>query len=453
MPGGKKSVLGAREAALITLNRFSTDGAYLNLVLPKVTGGLPPKERALAQKLARGTVERLNTLDWALNQFSNTKTENINPALLNLLRLSAYQLLYLQRVPAYAAVDEAVSLALRLGHKKAAGFVNAVLRRLGREKDHLPWPQAQQNPLLYLVLQYSLPAWLAKRALKRFGFAEAEAWAKAVNIKPATALRPNPLRISPGTLAVLLEKEGTAVVPSPAVPGMLRLAAGGFNCRRSEAFQKGYYTVQGESSGLPALLLELQAGATVVDLCAAPGGKTTQIVELLQDRGLVYAVELHPARLQLITKAADRLGLSIIQPVAGDGKKARSLSLGRPEAVLVDAPCSGLGVTGRLPEIKWRRGLKDLPLLQKEQLALLEAAASLLAPCGRLVYAVCSTEPEETIEVARLFNEGHPEFRQETIEQKLPAALAEKSACAAPGYIWPHRHGLDGFFMALWRKR
>lgn len=451
----RQRVLSAREAALKALNRSLKDEAYLNLALPELTKNLSAKDRALATRLAQGTMERLNTLDWVINQFSHTKTSKMTYWVRHLLYLSAYQLLYLDRIPPYAAIDEAVELAHKFGHQKLAGFVNAVLRRLEREKEALKWPAASEDEVLYLSIRYSLPQWLVERALLRFGFAGAKTWAQAATIKPATCLRPNQLRTSTELLRQVLEEEGLSTRLSPLKTGMLR-AEGSFSYGQSRAFKEGLFTVQGESSSLVAPLLEVKPGSRALDLCAAPGGKTTHLAELMQNEGEVIAIELNPSRLKLVEKAARRLGLDIIKPQTGDGKKVKTLGLGEPEAVLVDAPCSGLGVIGRLPEIKWRRKPADLGEFKAEQLLLLEAAASVLPARGRLVYSVCSTEPEETTEVVRLFNKKHPHFSEQPVAERLPEALQQKIIPGTPDlahYIWPQLSALDGFFMALWQKK
>jgi len=448
-PKGPKN---AREAALRALVRFETDRAYLNLILPDLTAGLSFEDRALAVQMASGTIERLNTLDWVINLFSSTKINNMTPWLRNLLRIGVYQLLYLDRVPAYAAVDQSVRLARRYGHRGVAGLTNAVLRKIDRESGALPWPDSATSPLNYLALKYSIPPWLVKRVIDRFGFREAESWCLAANTKPALAVRPNLLRTDLAGLSNRLSQEGFNVTESPVVPAMLRLSGAAGPPAVAEAFREGLCTIQGESSALVAPMLEPQPGETVVDLCSAPGGKTTHLAELMADCGLVYAIEQHSARLGLVEKAALRLGLSCIKPVVADGRSVAGLDLKQPDALLVDAPCSGLGVIGRLPEIKWRRREEDLAELQKLQLELLAAAALLLPQGGRLIYSVCTTEPEETLQLVEKFDCKNPGFARETLAQRLPPALQEGQNTTGAITILPHRHGLDGFFIAGWRK-
>ncbi|MDY6825686.1 MAG: 16S rRNA (cytosine(967)-C(5))-methyltransferase RsmB [Bacillota bacterium] len=442
----------AREVALKALVRFERDQAYLNLVLPSLVRECSEEERSLAKELAAGTVQRLNTLDWALQLYLKQPLKKLTPWIRNLLRLSAYQLLYLDRVPQYAAVDQAVHLAGRYGHRGVAGLVNAVLRRLSREAAVLPWPDRQQQPIEYLCLKESYPRWLVKRVLKRWEFNEVEAWCRANNRKPALSIRPNNVQTSENDLVALLAEESVEAVKSPVVPGMLRIR-GGMNPARTESFREGLFSIQGESSSLVAPLLEPQSHDRIVDLCSAPGGKTTHLAELMNDRGLIYAVDLHKKRLQLVERAARRLRLQSIRTLEADGRMIGTLDLSVPSAVLVDAPCTGLGVIRRLPEIKWRRTAGDPFRMQQLQLQLLNAAADILPVGGKLLYSVCSSEPEECSKVTEIFSTDHPHFRHEECVPRLPSVLQKKQDNFYTVSLLPHHHGTDGFYMALWTRK
>ena len=450
MSGMSETRLTAREAALKALIRVERDRAYLNFALKPLLSELPPRERALAHQIAGGTVQRLNTLDWVLGLLLKHRLSALTPWIRNILRLSAYQLLYLERIPAYAAVDEAVQLARRYGHRGVAGLVNAVLRRLARRGTDLPWPGKETAPAAYLSLRYSMPIWLAQRRLARYGLDEAEALCRADNENTPISLRPNRLRISPEELAQKLAAEGVTVLPGGPVHGMLRIKTEQA-LEQLPSFQEGYFTVQGDSSALVAPNLDPQPGEEILDLCSAPGGKTTHLAELMGDRGRVNAVDIHPQRLQLVERAARRLGLSSIRLILDDGRAINRKQLPPQQRILVDAPCSGLGVIRRLPEIKWRRCEADLPVLQRQQLALLETAAALLAPGGRLLYSVCSNEIEETAAVVEKFSDSHPSFRREDHFVAVPDQLhaATSDGCLE---LLPHRHGMDGFYMAIWRR-
>ncbi len=450
---GKGELPGnGREAALRALVRVEQDDAYLNLVLPSFLGGLAADERALAVKLAAGTIQRLNTIDWAISLFSDRSPHTFTPWIRNLLRLSAYQLLYLDRIPDYAVVDEAVRLARRFGHRGVAGLTNALLRRLAGEAASLPWPDQNKNPSLYLSLKHSQPQWLVSRMIKRFGFQEALKWCLAANIKPSTSLRPNILKSGPFELIEKLGKEGLEAFESPLIPGIVRIKRGD-NPAAAQAFHQGLFTIQGESSALVAPLLLPDPGDTIIDSCSAPGGKATHLAELMGDKGQVYAVELQKSRLQLVKKAARRLGLQSVKPLLADSRSLEKQNLPAPAAVLVDAPCTGLGVIRRLPEIKWRRREKDLLAMQFLQLDLLRSAARILPPGGKLLYSVCTTEPEETEQVVEAFSRENPDFNLEELQGRLPAALQDDTSHGETVSLWPHRHDMDGFFMALWQKK
>jgi 16S rRNA (cytosine967-C5)-methyltransferase len=442
---------GAREAALRALVRVEEDGAYLNLVLPSLLQNAPPAERALAVQISTGTLQRLNTIDWVINLFSRRNLDTYTPWLRNLLRLSVYQIMYLDRVPHYALVDEAVRLARRFGHRGVAGLANALLRRIAAESTSLPWPDSTVERSEYLSLKHSQPLWLVNRLVSRLGLAEAESWCLASNQKPLISIRPNLLRTDSTALIEKLQSEGLEASVSPVVPAMLRLTEGA-SPAAAKSFREGLFTIQGESSALVAPLLAPRPGDLVIDLCSAPGGKTTHLAELIGDSGRVYACDLHQSRLQLVEKAANRLGLQNITTVTVDGRNPGAQNLPPADAILVDAPCSGLGVIRRLPEIKWRRNEEDLLRMQTLQIELLTSAARLLKPGGKLLYSVCTTEPEETEAVAAAFNMVHQQFIAEELVSRLPLSLQSDQDSSETIKLWPQRHDLDGYFIALWRK-
>jgi 16S rRNA (cytosine967-C5)-methyltransferase len=446
-------IRSAREAALQALVRFEQDHSYLKLTLPLLVNSLAEQEKALAFKLAAGTVQHLNTLDWVLQLFSHRSLDDYTPWIRNLLRMSAFQLLYLERIPDYAIVNEAVSLSGRYGHRGVAGLVNALLRRLAVESEKLPWPDPGTKPEDYLSLYYSYPRWLVARKLKLYGFIEAEKWCLANQDKPLLTLRPNRMRTGTGELIARLAAAGIKAVESDLVPKMLQVESGNSLVSKSSEFNEGLMTIQGESSALVAPLLQPRTGDTIIDLCSAPGGKTTHLAELQNDTGRIYAVELHQSRVSLIERAAVRLGLNGIKTITADSREIELQNLPVPDTVLVDAPCSGLGVIRRLPEIKWRRREEDLKRFKDLQLELLDSGAKLLRPGGKLLYSVCSTEPEEAEEVAAAFTETHPGFLLQPLFSLLPPDLQPVFKGSVTLTFLPHRHKLDGFFIAIWIKK
>jgi 16S rRNA (cytosine967-C5)-methyltransferase len=448
-----KQTGSAREAALKALVRYEQDHAYLNLALPNLIKDLSEPDKSLAAKLSSGTIQHLNTIDWALQLYSKHKLDSLTPWLRNLLRVSAYQLIYLDKVPVYAVVNEAVNLARRYGHRGVAGLTNALLRKLAAEVDSLPWPDSTEEPLAYLSLRHSYSPWLIKRLLDRYGFDETEKLCLANIEKPPLTARINRLRITAEELVEKLKKEQIEAFLNQVVPDLLVINAGASKLAQSSSFSEGLLTIQGQSSALVAPLLKPQPEEIIIDLCSAPGGKTTHLAELQQDLSVIYAVELHQSRIGLIEKAAARLGLKSIVPVQADGRELNNLNLPAADAVLVDAPCSGLGVIRRLPEIKWRRTEQDLIGFQKLQLELLAAAARQLQPGGRLLYSVCTTEPEETVQVTEFFQKDHPDFSLQPLPPLLPGSLAPLFKDSLALTFLPHRHNLDGFFIALWHKK
>jgi len=448
-----KRPLTAREAALTALVRIERDGSYLNLVLPPLTKNFPDQERALASRLAAGALQHLNTIDWALTLYLKSPLNRLTPHIRNLLRLSAYQLLYLDRVPAYAAVDEAVDLARRYGHRGVSSLANAVLRRLAAQKNDLPWPDIRANPSEALSLRFSHPLWMVRRWINRYGLKEAEDLCRANNEPADVTLRPNLLRVGTEQLKENLCSSGVEASYSSHVPGMIRVKP-----RQPlvelDSFRQGLFTIQGESSALVAPMLRPEPGQKALDLCSAPGGKTTHLAELMLDRGTILALDLHPHRLRLVDQAAIRLGLSSIHTMVADAREiGRNADLALQDRILVDAPCSGLGVIRRLPEIKWRRVENQLPQMRKLQLELLEAAAELLSSGGLLLFSVCSNEFEETESVVKVFTAKHPEMAICSGSDGLPEIFAEAVASNGTTSLLPHRHGIDGFFIARWIRR
>jgi 16S rRNA (cytosine967-C5)-methyltransferase len=352
--------------------------------------------------------------------------------------MTAYQIALLDRVPSFAAVNDAVTLAPRTPGVKP--FVNAVLRSFARRSPHEREPSAPRDPVDALATRCSFPTWLAARWVARFGAEDAEALMRASNERPPLTLRANTLRTSRDALAArLAAEEGLVGRPTRHAPEGLVVGAGGAPASW-RAFGDGSFAVQDEASMLVARLLAPEPGSTIADVCAAPGTKTTHIGELMADRGRILAFDREPERLARVREAAARLGITIIDTRAGTVDALAPGFRGACDAVLVDAPCSNLGVLRRNPEVRWRRQPSDLGPASRQQSEILAAAATMVKPGGRLVYATCSLEPEENEAVVSAFLEARPEF---TIDppDKFPLPLD------ADGWLRcrPDRHGTDGF--------
>jgi 16S rRNA (cytosine967-C5)-methyltransferase len=425
----------ARPLAHRALAVYDRAGGPLRDLLEERGFDAPPAERAFARDLALGVVQRLNTLDWALASVSNRALSSLSPDVRAALRLGAYQLLFAGgRVPAYAAVNESVTLA----GPKAAPFVNAVLRNLQRK------PQAWPTEVIErLCVQHSHPAWLVRRWAARWGAATAEKILEAGNAAPPLFLRANRLKTTPAELAERLSAEGRKAAPTALSPDGVRVEES-FSLTDSPSFQKGLFSVQDEAAQLAVAALDPTPGETVLDLCAGVGGKSAHMAERMGNRGRVVAVDTNGERLKTLASNASRLGVTIIAAKKGDARKGAGLEADR---VLVDAPCSGLGTLRRRPDIKWAREEKDvaerLPVLQGEILA---GAASSVKRGGLLAYATCTTEPEENEGVVSGFLKAHAGFAAAPLPPGFPAD--------ADGFVRlrPDLHGTDGFFIALLRR-
>jgi 16S rRNA (cytosine967-C5)-methyltransferase len=435
-----------REAALRILQAVDTRHAFSDRLLEgaHAAGPRDERDRALMHELVKGSLRWRARLDWALDARVHVGLGKLNPWIRNVLRLGAYQILFLDRVPAHAAVDESVKLAHRYGHPGAAGLVNSVLRRLADEKDTVDWPRGDAAP--EMAVWGSHPQWLVERWLERFGPEETRALLEADNRPAPLSLRANRLRGTREALIERLAQQGVTAVASALAPDVVRIEGGESGPLALAAFREGLCTAQDESEALVARLVAPEPHDRVLDLCAAPGGKCTHLAELMGDEGDVWALERSPARVAALEATLARLGCVSIHVVTGD---ARNHSFPMPfDRVLVDAPCSGLGVLRRRADARWRKGpalLAEMPGIQRE---LLEAGARQVRKGGVLVYSVCSFEPEETWEVVERFLSHHPSFAAQDAAAWLPAPAVERGALLT----LPHRHGCDGAFALRMRR-
>ncbi len=443
----------AREIALQVLKDLEERQAYANLVLSRVLNrvSLPGNERSLLTELVHGTIQRRNTLDWVLQRFLKHPLDKLTPWIRTILRLGVYQILYLDRVPDAAAVDESVKLAQRYGHKGVAGLTNAVLRKVSASKESLPWPSRDTHPESYLSLYYSYPLWMVQRWLRRLGWVEAEALCISGNKAPPLTVRTNTLRNTRKELIHTLQQEGVASQECRYVPEGLHLQLAG-NLSALKSFQEGLFQVQGESSMLISHLLNPQPGDRVLDVCSAPGGKTVHMGLLMQNRGEIRASDLYPQRLKLVQEAAARQGVSIVRTEPLDGRQMPAHYHERFDRILLDVPCSGLGVIRRKSDLKWNRQPEDIVALQLLQEELLTAAYRALKPGGVLVYSACTLEPEETDQVVQAFLGSEPSSEPALLAPLLPPGLVEAEKEAGIVRLWPHKDDLDGFFIAKIRK-
>ena len=413
---------------------------------------MPERDRALVTAIVYGVLRTRSRLDHVLERAARRRVGAIDRRVLEILRIALYQVLDLDRIPAAAAVNEAVAMARRHGRAQAAGFVNGVLRaccrdaRVRERRLAEPRPPVSEGPRAWrdwLALETSFPPAFVDRVLRSRGAVEGEALLRASNQPAPVVLRPARRSGGSEALARILEAEGVTTKPSPVLPGALRTARG--VPQRTAAFRRGLFYIQDEAAQMVTLLLEpLGEEATILDLCAAPGGKVLQAIDAAHPPRTVVAADRSPARLRTVGDNARRLGLRGVLAVATDARRPGLHA--RFDRVLLDAPCSGTGVIRRHPEIRWRRGEADIARLAVAQRQAMAAACDLLVPGGRLVYAVCSLEPEEGPEVLEATLRERPALRLVPADRLLPDSLARFVDPRGCLVTLPHRDDVDGFF-------
>jgi len=436
--------------ALRVLERVQRAGAYADIALNHTLGrsGLSAPDRAFASELVYGTLRWRGRIDYLLRSVLDRDLDKLEPLVATALRLGAYQLIFSNRVPITAAVDESVRCVRAAGVERATGLVNAVLRRLAAEHQRIPLPDLAEDPVGHLTHALSLPRWIAERWVQRFGAEEAAALARAMSEPPRLTVRTNPRRGDrDGLLAELLVRFPDAAPCAMARYGIVLGRRG--NPALDPAFLDGRFTVQDEASQLVVGLLDPQPGDRVLDTCSAPGGKATAIAERIGDEGCVVALDRHARRLGLVQRAARRLSLPNIVCSERDATRSlRNIAAGDGfDRVLVDAPCSGLGTLRRNPDARWRIRPGDPARLAEVQAAILHNAAATVKPGGVLVYSTCTLLTEENEAIVESFLKRHDDFAPAAADR----APSEVHGCLdADGFLrcMPHRHDTDGFFAA-----
>lgn len=440
----------ARAAAYRVLRALTDGRVDLGDALSRARDPLPDaRDRALATELATGTLRWRGALDYQIQRFSAKPLARLDEGVLDALRLAAYQLLHLERVPTSAAVNDAVDLVKSSGFRSAAGFANAVLRRLARERDALTWP-GRESMLDHLATVHSHPAWLVARWLDRYGEEVTERWVRFNNDPPSLTVAANRQHGTREDLSAALHLEGIASAPTPIAPHGLLVAGG--QVLGSRAFQQGLCVVQDEASQLIPELLDVRDSHRVLDLCASPGGKTIAVAAQCP-RGWVMATDVRRRRVDLLASTLARCRLANVHVALIDAHGDLPFRPATFDRVLIDAPCSGLGTIRRDPDIRWRRQAADLATLAGAQRALLHRASDVVAMGGRLVYSTCSSEPEENEQVVAAFLRDHPEFMVVPLS-KAGVIDAIARMHTPEGFLRTSPvHGLEAFFGAVLERR
>ena len=431
----------ARDTALGVLVSCRTAGAWADAALKAQLrrDGLSGAEAALCSRIVYGVMQNRLLLDFYLGSYCSQKIDHLQPPLAEILRIGAYQILFLDKVPDSAAVNQAVEQAKANGRAKASGLVNAVLRQVSRNKNDLPLIP-DRDEVQYLSIRYSHPKWLVKRLLALLGREEAEAALAADNATAPLTVQINPLKTTVEDLTAELESSGVIVRKHPWVPGSLELEHAG-DLTALAPFQNGKFLVQDPAARLVSQIAGVEPGMRVLDVCAAPGGKSFSAAFAMEDQGEIWACDLHENKLKRIREGAERLGLACIQTTAADGRVFRPEWEAAFDVVLVDAPCSGFGIIRKKPDVRYKKpdDLFALPVIQR---AILDNAARYVRPGGTLVYSTCTILPEENEGVSDSFLAEHPDFCRTPFSLSGPVGETEGQVT-----LWPHRHGTDGFYI------
>lgn len=449
------STLNARQLAVRILTRIEKEGAYANLLLQAYLAELDDRrERNLTTALVNGVLKNKVLLDYALRKHLTKPMSALPVEVRQVLRTGALQILYMDKIPVPVAINEAVN-TVKYFRKSYAALVNKVLRQTAETGWNFSWPDKKRETQRYLAVKYSHPEWLIKRWLKRYGAQETEELLKANNIPSDTCIRVNTLKITPVELIRKLEEKGIETIKSSKLPDALFIKDYGA-LEALDLFQEGYFTVQDESSQLAAYLLAPQAGQRVLDVCSAPGGKTTYLAQLMRNCGEIIATDIYPQKLELVNQLARRLGITIIKIVQNDARQSGQIQ-GQFDKVLVDAPCSGLGVLRRRADLRWQKREDEIQELPQLQLAILLSAADKVAPGGDILYSTCTTEPEENFEIVKAFRKERPDFSVVDLTEELPFKVtAESDLRQLRKGVWqilPHLHDMDGFFIAKMKRK
>ncbi|MBM4763979.1 16S rRNA (cytosine(967)-C(5))-methyltransferase RsmB [Bacillus sp. B15-48] len=448
MKANRKNV---RETALELLENIEKNQAYSNLLLNRSIekNSLPQKDIGLLTELVYGTLQRKWTLDFYLTPFikNNRKLENW---VLQLMRLTLYQMVYLDRIPDRAAIYEAVEIAKRRGHKGIASVVNGVLRRIQREG--LPELSNIRDEIKRLSIETSHPEWLVKRWVNQFGFEKTKAMCEMNLTAPLQTARVNTTKTTVKECVSFLEEEGFSVEQSSILPEAIKCLRG--NLATSTAFKHGLLTIQDESSMLAAHALGVRGDEQILDACAAPGGKSTHIAERLDNTGKVISLDLHEHKVKLIVQNAERLGLENIEVKQLDSRNVQEhFEKESFDRILLDAPCSGLGVMRRKPDMKYTKVEEDLVRLQEIQQSLLEAVAPLVRKGGMIVYSTCTVDRSENQETVRVFLKKHSEFfGDSSFSERMPEAI-QPLIDDFELQILPQDFGSDGFYIACIKRK
>lgn len=440
-----------REEALKILIKIFDDKSYSNILIKNLGQNFSSLDRAFITEMVYGTVKWKLRIDNVINSFSKIKTDKIQIPILNILRLGIYQMDFMSKVPQSAAVNESVKMAKKYGNPGAAKFVNAVLRNYSRSKDSIAYPDREKNIVRYMSVYYSFPEWIVEKLIAEFGAEFTEGFLKSSNEVPLLTVRVNKLKTDKNRIRASLAEKGIEVKDGLFMDDALVLK-GVPGVENLDEYKQGYITVQDESSMLAAAVLSPKSGEFIMDVCSAPGTKTTYMAEIMNNHGKILAGDINDSKLKLVRENAERLGTDIIDTLQSDAASVMEDHRNMADRVLIDAPCSGLGIMRKKPDIRWNRSIRDIRQIKDLQESILNASSSYVKIGGVLVYSTCTVLKEENNEVVYDFIKRNRNFVLEDITDFVPEKLRKPSCKEGYIGIYPNEDGIDGFFIARMRR-
>lgn len=434
---------GVRGIAVKILNRVDRTDAYLDklLEIEIKNSELSSKDKALLFEIVHGVIRWLGKIDWILNGFYKGQFSKCIPNVKNSMRVALYQILFLDKIPNHAAVNESVEFVKKLQGEKSANLTNAVLRNIIRNQQGIRYPNREEDLVGYLSAFHSHPSWMVKRWINRFGEEDTEQLLVANNKRPSHTIRVNNIKTNVNELKSLLTSVELGFTQSKYFDEYFQLNQL-TNITSWEYFQKGYFTIQDESTGFSCKALDPKPGMKILDLCAAPGGKSAFLADMMNNEGQIIALDKFESRLELFNRNIERLGITNVKTVAIDAMKFNEKDF---DGVLADVPCSGLGTLTKKPDIKWKKDFGDIRKLNKVQLGLLTKACSLVKVGGTVVYSTCTIEPEENIKIVKQFLDNNDNFELVSLKDQFSEELIDENGCVQ---TLPHKHKIDGAFVA-----
>ncbi len=415
---------------------------------------LSKKDRSLLNALVFGVIRWQGRLDYIIGHLSNTPLTKIDPKVLNIIRIGLFQIIYLSKIPVSAAVNTSVELAKPFAPPWVIGFINAILRNGAKNFAKVPFPSLKKDPVSAIAAQCSFPKWLIERWLHRYEPKETLQLCDAINTIPPITIRTNTLKTTRENLLNSLKKEVEKIECTTYSPDGISFFNPNSSIQEMKSFKDGWFVVQDEAAQLITPMLDVRPGDTVLDACAGLGGKTGHIAQIMKNHGIIFAIDKDEKKLSRLFSEMKRLGISIITPYSSDLEKPLNIKgVSLFDRILLDAPCSGIGVLRRNPDIKWVKSKKNLSHYKKRQLLLLKNIASLVKPSGILVYTVCSIEPEENEEVVEEFLREHSEFDIKNLSGLL--SYGHTPVVSKGRYLktLPHKSNMDGFFSVCFQKK